>query len=132
MTFVEAIKSGFKNYVKFEGRASRSEFWWFQLFYFLVIIVFDIIAGIMGRDGMGAAFGLLGLIGLAFLLPLLGLTIRRLHDTDRSGWWIFISLVPLVGPILLIVWYCLPGTPGPNNYGTGPGDNIANIASRFE
>jgi uncharacterized membrane protein YhaH (DUF805 family) len=63
---------------------------------------------------------LTGLLSLALLLPYLGIAVRRLHDTDRSGWWILIGLVPIVGIILLIVWYCTAGTAGPNTYGPDP------------
>ena len=129
MTFGQAIQSGFKNYVNFQGRATRSEFWWFQLFYFLVIIGLEIVGGILGRNGAGLAAGLIGIVALGFILPLLGLTIRRLHDTDRSGWWIFIGLVPLIGGILLLVWYCTAGTPGPNKFGIG--NLMANVANTF-
>lgn len=127
MTFVEAIQSGFKNYVKFDGRASRSEFWWFFLFYVIVAVV----AGIVGSfAGQNAGLGLRALVGLVFFLPMLGLEIRRLHDTGRSGWWIFISLIPIVGIILLIVWLASKGTDGPNKYGLGAG--VTHLASKFE
>ena len=129
MTFGQAIQSAFKNYANFQGRATRSEFWWFQLFYLIVIIAIEILGGILGRNGIGIAMGALVLVGLGFFLPGLGLVIRRLHDTDRSGWWIFISMVPLVGGILLLVWYCTPGTPGPNKYGVG--NLMANVANTF-
>ena len=127
MTFVEAIQSGFKYYVKFDGRASRSEFWWFVLFYVIVSVVVAVVGNMMG-DSVG--MGLRGLVGLAFLLPMLGLEIRRLHDTGRSGWWVLIAFVPLVGIILLIVWWAGAGTPGPNKYGMGAG--VTQMASKFE
>lgn len=128
MTFVQAIQSGFKNYVNFQGRATRSEFWWFYLFYLIVIVVLEILGGLLGRNGVGITLGLVGLAAVAFFLPMLGLTIRRLHDTDRSGWWIFLGCVPLIG-LILIVWYCTPGTPGPNKYGVG--NILTNVANTF-
>lgn len=116
MTFTEAIKSGFSNYINFNGRAARSEFWYWSLFTTLVTIVVDII-----DYGVGSGAGLLGeLWGLATLLPGLAVGARRLHDTDRSGFWLFIGLLPLVGWIVLIVWWCLRGTSGSNQYGADP------------
>lgn len=131
MTFVDAIKSGFKNYVKFDGRATRSEYWWFVLFQILVLIVPDIMMNAEIRGG-GAGIGtLLYVVGaLVFFLPGLGLSFRRLHDTDRSAWWLLIGFIPLVGWILLIVWTASKGTPGPNRYGAGA--TMTHIASTFE
>ncbi len=140
MSFVDAIKSGYKNYFNFTGRARRSEYWFFFLYVILVEIVMVTIAGILGgntANGGGNAiggliFGLLGLFYLASIIPLLSLVFRRLHDSGRSAWWIFIGLVPLVGGILLLVWYCTPGTTGPNKYGADPkGAAPANVASVF-
>jgi uncharacterized membrane protein YhaH (DUF805 family) len=116
MTFTEAIKSGFSNYVNFNGRAARSEFWYWSLFTTLVTVVVDIIDYVVGSGA-----GLLGeLWGLATLLPGLAVGARRLHDTDRSGFWLFIGLLPLVGWIVLIVWWCFRGTSGSNQYGPDP------------
>ncbi len=133
MTFVEAIKSGFKNMTKFEGRSTRSEYWWFFLFYVLCAIVANILGAILFHsDGTGMSGGglaLLCLVALAFLLPSLSLAFRRLHDTNRSGWWLLLALVP-VGGLVLLIFYCLPGTPGPNKYGAGP--FMTQIASTFE
>jgi uncharacterized membrane protein YhaH (DUF805 family) len=116
MTFTEAIKSGFSNYVNFTGRAARSEFWYWVLFTFLVGIVVDIL-----DYGIGSGSGLLSeLWGLATLLPNLAVGARRLHDTDRSGFWLFLLLLPLIGLIVLIVWWCLKGTSGTNQHGSDP------------
>jgi uncharacterized membrane protein YhaH (DUF805 family) len=111
MGFAEAIKAGFSNYVAFSGRAIRSEFWYWVLFVILVEIVTSIIDYILGHQITTPLFG------LAVFLPGVAISIRRLHDTDRTGWWIFIGLIPLIGAILLIVWYCTRGTVGPNRYG---------------
>ena len=114
MGFGQAISSGFSNYVNFSGRSCRSEYWYWILF----IIVADIVAGIIDY-----AIGIqvvTGLFGLATLLPNLAVAIRRLHDLDRTGWWIFIGLIPLVGWIILIIWYCTRGTNGPNHWGPDP------------
>lgn len=120
MTFPEAVKSGFKNYAKFDGRASRSEYWWFTLFQFLALLV---PAALMMGDGIIAGIGglLYFVATLGLLLPSLGLLFRRLHDTDRSAWWILISFVPVIGGIVLLVFTVLDGTAGPNKFGHRPG-----------
>jgi uncharacterized membrane protein YhaH (DUF805 family) len=91
MNFVEAISSGFSNYVKFSGRAIRSEYWYWILFIFAGYVVAGIIDYLLG---LGFIFGL---FALAIVLPTLAVTVRRLHDLDRSGWWIFLSLIPTDG-----------------------------------
>ena len=119
MGFGQAISSGFSNYVNFSGRAIRSEYWYWILF----IIIADIVAGIIDY-----AIGIqvvTSLFGLATMLPNLAVAIRRLHDLDRTGWWIFIGLIPLVGWIILLIWYCTKGTEGP----TGS-DRIRSAASQ--
>ena len=117
MTFSEAISSGFRNYVGFSGRASRSEFWYWVLFSVLVSIALSIIdlAVLSGKTTV-----LSSIWSLATLLPSLAVGVRRLHDTDRSGWWWLISFIPLVGIIVLIVFWCLEGTPGSNRFGADP------------
>jgi uncharacterized membrane protein YhaH (DUF805 family) len=125
MDFVSAVKKVLQeNYMNFEGRASRSEYWWFLLFVILAEVAIAILAGVLGGilGDAGTEFGMLlyAVFGLAVILPALGVTVRRLHDTDRSGWFIFIGLVPVIGPILLIVWYCTSGTPGANRFGANP------------
>jgi uncharacterized membrane protein YhaH (DUF805 family) len=104
-----------KKYTVFNGRAGRPEFWWFTL----ANVIVDIVLAIVGAAILGASRGraLTELYGLAVLLPSLGVGIRRLHDTDRSGWWILLILIPLIGWIVLIVLYALRGTAGPNRYG---------------
>ncbi|MBW8880076.1 MAG: DUF805 domain-containing protein [Asticcacaulis sp.] len=120
MTFVEAIKSAFKNMTKFQGRSSRSEYWWFFLFYIIVYIIpYMMMMGELQRQQPGLGTMLALLVVLALFLPLLSVTVRRLHDTNRSGWWVLLGLIPLIGVIVLLVFYCLPGTPGPNKYGAG-------------
>ncbi len=114
MGFVDAIKSGFSNYVNFSGRAIRSEYWFWTLF----VIVGLVIAALIDYTIFGTPEALFyGVFGLAVFLPGLAVTIRRLHDVDRTGWWIFLNLVPLIGSIVLIVWFCTAGTPGPNRFG---------------
>lgn len=103
------------HYFDFNGRARRAEFWWF----ILVVMVISIVLNVL--DSMVHLGGILGgLFSLAILLPELGVMVRRLHDTNRSGWWLFIALVPLVGIVLLIIWYAAEGTKGSNTYGADP------------
>ena len=111
MNFGQAISSGFSNYVKFSGRAVRSEYWYWVLFTVLGTIVAGIIDVVLGISVMS------GLFGLATILPSLAVAVRRLHDLDRTGWWIFIGRIPLIGWIILIIWYCSRGTAGPNRFG---------------
>ena len=109
-----------KNYVNFQGRARRKAFWMFALFNIIAIVVLASLEGLVGlRDNGG--YGILsGLYSLAVILPALALAVRRLHDTGRSGWWILIGLIPLVGPIVLLVFYVQDSQPGANQYGPNP------------
>ena len=123
MDFVGAIKNGFRNYATATGRASRSEFWYWTLFSFLVTAAGSIVDAAMFGD---ADRGLIGpLISLGLLLPDIAVSIRRLHDLDRAGWWLLIMFTG-IGIILLLVWDCMKGTAGPNSYGPDP---LANAAS---
>ncbi|MFT4027199.1 MAG: DUF805 domain-containing protein [Novosphingobium sp.] len=101
-------------YVVFSGRASRSEYWFFYLATFLASIVASIIDNILGLGFLSM------IVALGLFLPSIAAGIRRLHDTDRSGWWLLIVLIPLVGAILLIVWLATKGTPGTNQFGPDP------------
>jgi len=113
MNFTQAIQSGFGNYVTFSGRAPRSEYWYWALFTFVAQIVANVLdAGI----GMGLVSGLLS---LALLLPSIAVGVRRLHDIDRTGWWLLIAFTG-IGIILLIVWACIKGTEGANRFGPDP------------
>lgn len=114
MGFGQAISSGFSNYVGFSGRACRSEYWYWVLFYFIGAIVAEIIDSVLGITAIYPLFS------LAVLLPGLAVAVRRLHDLDRSGWWILLGLIPLVGAVILIIWYCMKGTTGPNRFGPDP------------
>jgi uncharacterized membrane protein YhaH (DUF805 family) len=119
-----------KKYAVFEGRARRKEYWFFQLFNVIAVIVLAIIDSALENTGPATDFlGILsGLYILATFLPGLGVLIRRLHDTDRSGWWVLISFVPLVGGIVLLVFTVTEGTPGPNKYGADPKQPAAAFA----
>lgn len=114
-TFGNSVSICFRKYVDFHGRAPRSEYWWFVLFGFICVVVIGIISRIVPIAGI-----LLIILELALFLPNLAVSVRRLHDVDRSGWWILISLVPVVGTILLLVWFCTQGTSGSNRFGGDP------------
>lgn len=118
-----------KKYAVFEGRAGREEYWMFVLFQVLASIAFGVlfmIAAMAGGSGDGRPnllFGLLALLFVVFafamIIPGLAVTIRRLHDGDRSGWWLLLAFIPF-GGIVLLIFYCLDGTPGPNKFGPDP------------
>ena len=111
--FIAIIKSVIlKNYCNFEGRATRREFWMFFLFTFII----GFILGLFGKVGMYISYA----VSLALLLPNLGLSARRLHDINKSGWLLLLGLIPLVGAIILIVWFCKEGDKGANQYGEEP------------
>lgn len=113
MTFGEAVNDGLSKYATFSGRTSRSGYWWFYLFYILVLVGASIV------DAAIKTPILTGLAVLGLFLPSLAILVRRLHDTDHSGWWILISFIPLVGTIVMIVFACTDSGP-PNKYGDGP------------
>lgn len=117
VTFKEAIVSAIQqNYCNFSGRASRSEFWWFQLFGFILGIVIGIVF-CWSEDIMNIASGI---VSLGLILPNLGLIVRRLHDIGKSGWWFFLCFIPLIGIIILIVWWCKDSQMEQNEYGPVP------------
>ena len=106
-----------RRYVDFSGRSSRSEFWFFVLFYFIIAIIATVIDAVVLGSQMAQGVGILsGIVLLVHLIPSIAVSVRRLHDTDRSGWWILICFVPLIGTIWLIVLYCMEST-GPNRFG---------------
>jgi uncharacterized membrane protein YhaH (DUF805 family) len=119
MGFWQAIVSGFSNYVSFSGRAVRSEYWYWTLFVFLCDVAALLIDTAIG------VYVVSSLVHLAVLLPSVGLFVRRLHDLDRSAWWWLIALIPIVGWIVLIIWFCTKGTLGSNRFGP---DRLAAIA----
>lgn len=124
-----------RKYADFTGRARRSEFWLFALFTVIVQIVFSAILSAVGGSAMmvgdpAAAMGASGVAGivllaylaamLALLIPSLAVAFRRLHDTGRTAWWLLIGLIPVLGALVLLVFYVLDGTPGPNRFGPDP------------
>ena len=119
MTFADAIKTCFNKYADFSGRATRSEYWWFQLFFMLVYLALMILS-----EAISGMFAMLAVVfGLGMLIPATAAGARRLHDTDKSGWWLLLGLVPLIG-LLLIYFLAIAGTSGDNRFGPEP----ANLA----
>lgn len=108
---VEAVKLFFSNYVKFDGRSNRGEYWWAFLGIIIASFVFSLLDAMLGIQLLGIIFSLVTLI------PGIAIGIRRLHDIDKSGWWLLIGLVPLVGFLVLIYFFVQPPTPGPNRFG---------------
>lgn len=134
---MELMFQPLRKYADFTGRARRTEFWLFALLVFLIEIVFMALlsavggsAMVMGDPAAAAAVPMTGAIGavlfahlavmLALLVPSLAVTFRRLHDTNRRGWWILIGMIPLIGAVVLFIFYLLDGTPGPNRFGDDP------------
>ena len=131
-----------KRYAQFSGRSQRKEFWMFFLFVVIVSIIASLIDRVLGFGAVHTVAGpgrfvttsrstgpIGGLFALAMLIPGIAVAVRRLHDTDRSGWWLLLSLVPIVGGIIVIVFYCLDGTTGTNRFGPDP--KSANLGEVF-
>ena len=108
-----------KKYAVFSGRARRMEFWMFTLINIIVSIILTCIDVFVGTAVLGMLYS------LAVLIPSLAVTARRLHDTDRSGWWILISFIPAIGLIVLLVFMVLESQPGSNRFGDNPIENAA-------
>jgi uncharacterized membrane protein YhaH (DUF805 family) len=119
MSFQDAVRTCLQKYVTFSGRARRSEFWYFVLFNVIVGIVAGIIDAIIGTRSSNGTGLIQNLASLALLLPNLAVGARRLHDTDRSGWWLLIGLIPIVGAIVLIVFF-VQDSHADNHYGPSP------------
>ncbi|WP_421701698.1 DUF805 domain-containing protein [Aliiroseovarius sp.] len=129
MDFMTAVKTCFSKYVTFSGRAQRSEFWWFALFTTVCSIILTIVDSVLfgtvttgpgSFEAQSDVAILSSLFSLAVFLPSISVAVRRLHDTDRSGWWWWLILVPIIGIIVLIVWYATRGTSGSNRFGEDP------------
>lgn len=121
MTPVDWAKRPLQKYAEFTGRASRPEYWWFVLAQIVVMLVAMFLDSMLGTDFGGTGYGLIYLVvALGLLVPAIAVGIRRLHDTDRSGWWLLIALIPFVGAIILIVFLASEGNNGDNQYGPPP------------
>ena len=131
----------YRRYFEFSGRSRRKEYWLFVLFYFLVSAGIQIVFGVPVTERLGYFFrysmtengsGVLisNLFGLISFIPALAVNVRRLHDVDRSGWWLLLWLIPFFGWIVLLVFLCLDGSLGRNRYGSDPkGRGTADIFS---
>ena len=117
MSFAEAVKSVFSQYVNFQGRSRRSEYWYFCLFSFIVSTILSVLGQVTGNNIFNT---IAGIFGIAILLPSLGVAVRRLHDIGKSGWFVLINLIPVIGSIILIIWYVKDSEPGDNKYGPNP------------
>ncbi|QDU07706.1 DUF805 domain-containing protein [Gimesia aquarii] len=106
-----------KKYAEFNGRARRMEYWMFTLFNFIIAFVLNMLVGFVGEPMLVA---LPALYGLFVFIPGIAVTVRRLHDTGRSGWWILIVFVPLIGGLVLLVFMIIEGEAGDNAYGSNP------------
>ncbi|HEV8329090.1 MAG TPA: DUF805 domain-containing protein [Nitrospiraceae bacterium] len=110
-----------KKYARFDGRAELKEYWYFNLFSFIIIVVLSVIDIATGTFKVEVGLGLLsGIYTLAVLIPGIAVSVRRLHDTDRSGWWFLINAIPLIGVIVFLIFTAQNGTPGANQYGSNP------------
>jgi uncharacterized membrane protein YhaH (DUF805 family) len=125
MGFGQAVSSVFSQYATFSGRARRAEYWWWVLFQIIVLTLALIIDNALGlrvtNESSAVTIGWLYLIAaLVFVIPSIAVTFRRLHDTDRSGWWWLLALLCGIGAIILFVFCLIEGTRGPNSYGPDP------------
>ena len=119
MDFMTAVKTCFRKYVDYNGRALRSEFWWWMLFTFLASIILGIIDSVIFGTGWENTGVLEALFTLGTFLPSLFVGTRRLHDVGRSGWWQLIALT-IIGVFVLLYWYIIEGDKGDNDYGPHP------------
>lgn len=109
MSFVQAVQVCLRKYVDFSGRAARSEFWWFALFQLIVIV---------GASMVGRTIG--DVVALALVLPSLAVGARRLHDVGKSGWFLLLHLLPIIGILVLIFFWVQPSQTESNDYGVVP------------
>ncbi len=121
MDFMTAVRTCLSKYVDFSGRARRSEFWYFALFTFLVAVVTSVIDTALGTDYNTTGGGVVNsVVSLALFLPSLAAGVRRLHDIGKSGLWVLLILVPILGWVLLIIWWCRDTWRRENQYGPDP------------
>ena len=115
-----------KKYAVFSGRARRKEYWFFVLFNLIISLVLTFIDSALGTLNEETGYGLLsGVYSLAVLIPSLAVAVRRLHDTGRTGWWLLIGLIPLIGLIVLLIFFVQDSKPGDNEYGPNPKEQTA-------
>ncbi len=114
MDIQQAVKTVLANYAKFEGRSGRSEYWWWVLAYFLAAIAAAFVGGVLGMGEL-----VVNILTLALLVPNIAVGMRRFHDIGKSGWWLLIGLIPLIGWIA-VIYFAVQPSDGPNQYGEGP------------
>ena len=129
MSFTDAVQNVvMNNYANWDGRASRSEYWWFNLFNLIINIVTDVIDSSLGMGMIAYGVGYVGFIAfLALLLPSFCVSVRRLHDLGKSGWWLLIAIIPIVnfiGIFVILVFTLMEGEKQPNQYGKVPTNTI--------
>lgn len=118
---IEAYKKVWRNYANFNGRASRADYWWFELANMIIALVFSLLVTMGGDSLLASLFSFAsGIYSLAILIPTLAVSVRRLHDIEKSGWWYLINFVPCIGQLVFLVFCCIAGTPGENKYGPDP------------
>lgn len=127
MDFTTAVKQVLKvNYANFQGRARRSEYWWFALFSMLFSVVAQILMGAVAATGSGILMLLIAIPVLVFaigiIIPSIAVAIRRMHDTGRSGWWLLVGFVPVIGFFVILYFFVQRGTVGSNPWGPDPYD----------
>jgi uncharacterized membrane protein YhaH (DUF805 family) len=120
MTLSEAVRMSFARYASFGGRARRSEYWYFTLFHWLVILLASVVSYLVVLAVPALAIILFSIVVFGTLLPHLAVSVRRLHDVNRTGWWYLLGCIPLLGAIVLFIWFCTDGTRGPNRFGADP------------
>jgi uncharacterized membrane protein YhaH (DUF805 family) len=118
MGFGEAVSSGFSNYVNFSSRTQRSGYWFWTLFVVLLSVAASILDLVVAAAIGFSFFGFL--IFLVTIIPGIAVSVRRMHDLDKSGWWLLLAFIPIVGAIVLLIWFCTAGTPGLNRFGPDP------------
>lgn len=136
---IDWVLEVFSKYAIFDGRARRSEYWYWYLFNFFVSIFMAVVSVVInlpfetetdyGIGWFGLFINLVVIVySLGIVIPNLAVTVRRLHDTNRSGWWYFISMVPFIGGIILLIYLIEDGTPGDNQYGPNPKSELETTA----
>lgn len=130
------FKLALNRYAQFSGRSRRSEYWYFQLVQVVIAFAIVMVGGLLAAASetlFNLSMIAYVIFALAMIIPSIAALVRRLHDTGRSGWYYFIALVPIAGPIVLLVWLASDGTPGTNQYGPNPKESagITNTTAHF-
>jgi uncharacterized membrane protein YhaH (DUF805 family) len=121
MSFGQAVRAVLGQYATFSGRARRSEYWYWALFTFILLAVAGGLDNVLKTNLSGQQFGWFYIVAaLAIVIPTIAVTVRRLHDTDRSGWWYLLTIVCFIGPIIVFVFCVIDSTAGTNKYGDSP------------